>query len=100
MCRQLAACMRQLGTEGVPFTTRAAAHSGGGQVLIEGGAVIDLCGLHRVVADDAEAQTITIEAGARWLDVIEQLAPAAGGRRSSPTTRARRSAARSRSAVR
>jgi len=81
---QLAACMRQLGTEGVPFTTRAAAHSGGGQVLIEGGAVIDLCGLHRVVADDAAAQTITIEAGARWLDVIEQLAPA--GRRPTVLT--------------
>ena len=81
---QLAACMRQLATEGVPFTTRAAAHSGGGQVLIDGGAVIDLRGLHRVVSDDAAAQTITIEAGARWLDAIEQLAPA--GRRPTVLT--------------
>jgi len=81
---QLAATMRQLGTEGVPFTTRAAAHSGGGQVLIDRGAVIDLRGLHRVVADDADAQTLTIEAGAAWLDAIEHLAPA--GRRPTVLT--------------
>lgn len=81
---QLAACMRQLGVEGVPFTTRAAAHSGGGQVLIDGGAVIDLRALNRVVADDAESQTITVEGGARWLDVIEHLAPA--GRRPTVLT--------------
>lgn len=72
---QLAACMRQLGIEGVSFTTRAGAHSGGGQVLIDGGAVIDLRALNRVVADDPDGQTITVEGGARWLDAIEYLAP-------------------------
>ncbi len=73
---QLAATMRQLGREGVPFTTRAAAHSAGGQVLIDGGAVIDLRGLDRIVADDPGAQTITAESGAWWLDVARHLAPA------------------------
>jgi cytokinin dehydrogenase len=72
---QLAACMRQLGIEGIPFTTRAGAHSSGGQVLIEGGVVIDLRALNRVLADDPELQTVTVEGGARWLDVIEYLAP-------------------------
>ncbi|MCE9573764.1 MAG: FAD-binding oxidoreductase [Deltaproteobacteria bacterium] len=73
---QLAAVMRELAAQGVPFTTRAAAHSAGGQVLSDGGAVIDLRGLDRIVADDPAAQTITVESGAWWLAVTRHLAPA------------------------
>jgi FAD/FMN-containing dehydrogenase len=76
---QLAACLRRLAADHIPFTIRAAAHSAGGQVLIDGGAVIDVRGLRRVISDDPAAQIITVEAGAWWLDVVEQLAPS--GRR-------------------
>jgi FAD/FMN-containing dehydrogenase len=71
---QLAACLRRLDGDAIPFTIRAAAHSAGGQVLIDGGAVIDMRALCRVIADDPTAQTITVEAGSWWLDVVDRLA--------------------------
>ena len=70
---ELATCMRVLGREGIAFTTRAAAHSAGGQVLSDG-VVVDLRGLDRIVADDPAAQTITAGAGAWWLALADHLA--------------------------
>lgn len=81
---ELAACVAELAACAIPFTTRGAGHSSGGQVLIEGGAVLDIRALSRIVRDDAAAQTITVEAGAWWLSVYEHLAQA--GRRPTVLT--------------
>lgn len=53
---------------------RGAATSGlGGAVPVRGGVVIDLTGLSSVVDIDRENGAATVEAGARWSDVIEAL---------------------------
>jgi cytokinin dehydrogenase len=70
---QLAGALRELATRRVPYKLRGAAHTAGGQVLIDGGAVVDLTGLDRIVADDPAGETITIEGGATWLAVAEHL---------------------------
>lgn len=54
---------------------RGAATSGlGGAVPVRGGVVIDLKGLNRVTDIDVAGGTATVEAGARWSDVMEALA--------------------------
>ncbi|MFN0246642.1 MAG: FAD-binding oxidoreductase [Kofleriaceae bacterium] len=70
---QLAACMRHLFATRTPYTTRGAAHSSGGQALIDGGVVIDMRHLARVVDDDPAGETVTVEGGAWWLAVVEHL---------------------------
>jgi FAD/FMN-containing dehydrogenase len=65
---QLAGCMRALRERGVAYKIP------GGQVLSDGGAVIDTRHLARIV-DDSGAETITAEGGALWLDVCEHLVP-------------------------
>jgi cytokinin dehydrogenase len=72
---QLAACMRHLFATRTRYTTRGAAHSSGGQVLIDGGVVIDLRHLDRVVDDDPAGETVTVEGGMWWLAVVEHLHP-------------------------
>lgn len=70
---QLAACMRFLSAAGIPFKTRGAGHSSGGQALLDDGVVIDVRHLARVVADDPDAETITVEGGMWWLALVEHL---------------------------
>ncbi len=70
---ELAACVAFLRTLELPWVARGTGHSSGGRVLVpEGGAVIDLRHLARVVADGGA--TITVEAGTWWLAVLEHLA--------------------------
>jgi len=69
----LAACLRALAAAEVPFKARGGGHSSGGQVLIEAGAVIDLGGLGRILADDPRGETITVEGGCTWLSLFEYL---------------------------
>jgi len=64
---QLAECMTSLYRRGIPFKVRGTGHSNGGQTLIDDGAVIDTRWLRRVVADDPEGQTLTIEGGC-WME--------------------------------
>lgn len=70
---QLAATLAMLRERRVPYKIRGAAHSSGGQVLIEGGAVVDLRRLGRILDDDPEQQLVTVEGGATWLDVATHL---------------------------
>lgn len=64
---ELAATLRELAARRIPLKIRGAGHSNGGQVLIEGGAVVDVRALCRVVADDPDAELLTVEGGA-WFE--------------------------------
>jgi len=70
---ELAGALAELAARRTPYKLRGAAHTAGGQVLIDGGAVVDLTGLDRIVADDPAGETITVEGGATWLAVAEHL---------------------------
>jgi FAD/FMN-containing dehydrogenase len=70
---QLAACLGFLAAERVPYKLRGAAHSASGEILIEGGAVVDLAGLAGIVADDGDGETITALGGTSWLALWEHL---------------------------
>ena len=54
----------------IPVIPRGAASWGfGGVVPTRGGIVIDLSPFRRILAIDAAAKTVTVEAGARWSDI-------------------------------
>ena len=72
---ELAACVTFFAANHVRHKVRGAGHGSGGQVLIDDGVVVDLRYLARIVADDPAAQTITIEGGCWWLDVVRHLYP-------------------------
>ncbi len=71
---QLAECLRHLAATGRPYKLRGAAHSSGGEVLTDGGAVVDLGALSGIVADDPGAEEITVLGGTTWLAAWEHLA--------------------------
>ncbi|HKA91589.1 MAG TPA: FAD-binding oxidoreductase [Haliangiales bacterium] len=73
---QLAECLRHLAAAGTPYKLRGAGHSSSGEVLTDGGAVVDLAGLAGVVADDPAAEEITVLGGTTWLAAWEHLAAA------------------------
>ena len=53
--------------EGIPLTPRGKASSGyGGAVPMKGGVVVDFGRMKQVVATDAAARTVTVEAGINW----------------------------------
>jgi FAD/FMN-containing dehydrogenase len=76
---QVAECLRWLGAAQIPYKLRGAAHSCSGEVLSDGGAVVDLADLAGIVDDDPNGETITALGGTTWLAVWERLA--ATGRR-------------------
>ncbi len=69
---ELAAQVRALRAERVPWVVRGAGHSSGGQALIHGGAVIEMRNLTAILADTGAA--ITVQAGIHWLALVEHLA--------------------------
>jgi FAD/FMN-containing dehydrogenase len=69
---QLAASLRLLADAAMPYKIRGAAHSPGGEVLSDGGAVVDLAGLAGIV-DEADDE-ITVLGGTTYLEMWEQLA--------------------------
>jgi FAD/FMN-containing dehydrogenase len=79
---ELRACVKLLRDEQIPWKARGSGHSSGGQVLSSGGAIVSTAGLGRVLelrtgaagAADASAE-ITVEGGARWLDLVRCTAP-------------------------
>jgi len=71
---QLAECLRHLAGARLPYKLRGAAHSSGGEVLTDGGAVVDLAAVSGIVADDPDAEEITVLGGTTWLAVWEHLA--------------------------
>jgi FAD/FMN-containing dehydrogenase len=70
---EVATCFGFLAAERLPYKLRGAAHSASGEVLIEGGAVVDLSGLAGIVADDPDGETITALGGTSWLALWEHL---------------------------
>ncbi|MFT7583374.1 MAG: cytokinin dehydrogenase [Myxococcota bacterium] len=65
----LSRCLRMLRRRQIPFKTRGAGHTAGGQTLIEEGVILDLRWLKRIVGDAPNADRITVEAGMWWLEV-------------------------------
>ena len=70
---QVAASLAYLAGRRLPYKLRGAAHSPGGEVLSEGGAVVDLGGLSGIVAEGDDE--ITALGGTTWLALWERLAP-------------------------
>lgn len=72
---QLIACVSFLQERSIPYKTRGAAHSSGGQVLIEQGAVLDLSDLNHIIEDRPEQNEILVDGGILWLNVTDYLHP-------------------------
>lgn len=70
---QLVAAVAFLNERSIPYKIRGAAHSSGGQVLTDDGAVIDLSGLSRILEDDPDNEEIRVEGGIWWLHLAEYL---------------------------
>ena len=70
---QLSLCMEKLLACQIPYHTRGAAHSSGGQSLSDGGAIISTAGLNRILDDRPYADQIVVQGGTHWLSVIERL---------------------------
>lgn len=70
----LQATLRFLRAESQPYKVRGAAHSSSGEVLSDGGAIVDLRQLSATLGSDPVAGTVQVQAGATWLSVIERLA--------------------------
>ena len=72
---ELVELVRWAGREGIPLTPRGKASSGyGGAIPVKGGIVVDFYRMKNVVAVDADAQTVTAEAGMTWEKLDAQLA--------------------------
>lgn len=69
---ELAACVAMARALGLRWRARGAGHSSGGQPLLEGGVILDLRHLNRIVEDDGAS--LTVEAGIWWLEVFRHLA--------------------------
>jgi len=67
----LARTLRFLAEEKQPYRLRGAGFGAGGQVVADGGVVVDLTRLDRII--DVGAGEITVEGGATWLAVGDRL---------------------------
>ena len=61
------------GDPGVPLCPAGTLHSMGGQQLAEGGVSISSSGLQRIGPLDPESETVWVEAGVRWPDLVRWL---------------------------
>ena len=59
-----------------PIAVGGARHSMGGHIATQGALFIDMRTFNRIVALDAAAKRITVQAGARWRDIQEHVDPA------------------------
>ena len=59
-----------------PIAIGGARHSMGGQIATAGALHIDMRRFNKVVAFSPEAKTITVQAGARWREILEYIDPA------------------------
>jgi cytokinin dehydrogenase len=72
---QLAATVDFLNEASISYKVRGTAHSAGGQVLFDEGAVLDLTLLNNIVEDSPETEQITVEGGISWLSLAQYLRP-------------------------
>src|SRR5262249_55024972 len=73
--KQLISAVRFFREQRIPYKTRGAGHSSGGQVLTDRGAILDLSLLTGIVKDDPDAEQITVETGTWWLEIAQKLHP-------------------------
>lgn len=67
--RDIATLIRFAGPLGIPVAPRGQGHQTYGQAQVAGGVVIDLSTLDAITVD-ADARTVTAQAGALWYDVL------------------------------
>lgn len=67
---EVRAALLQARRRGLPVAIAGGRHAMGGQQFIEGGCVLDLRGLNRVLGFDREHGLITVEAGATWPELM------------------------------
>lgn len=71
---QAQAALRFLYDAAIPFSLRGAAHSPAGEVLSDGGAVLDLRGLSSLLPT-ASPDAVRVQGGCHWLSLCLPLAP-------------------------
>jgi len=71
----VAAVLRFARERGCAVSTRAAAHTQTGQALNEGGILLDMTSMSRILDVDAAGMTATCEAGVVWKDLVAHIAP-------------------------
>jgi FAD/FMN-containing dehydrogenase/ferredoxin len=70
----LSSVMRRAAEEGLTIIPRGAASSPfGGSVPVVGGLVVDMSRMDRIIDVDAAGATVTVEAGARWADIDNEV---------------------------
>lgn len=62
-------------THRIAVSTRAQAHTQTGQALNEGGILIDINALDKILAVDVKGKTATVQAGVIWKDLVAHLHP-------------------------
>ncbi len=70
---QIAALMKSAQEFSVPVTVRGGGLTTEGESVAFGGVLLDMTGMSRVVAIDAEAMTVRTEAGIFWASLAEEL---------------------------
>lgn len=73
--RDVAATLRFAARTGLNVATRGEAHTQSGQALIEGGIVLDLTSLDRILEVDPASPSVTCEAGVLWRDLVARVQP-------------------------
>jgi hypothetical protein len=59
----------------IPFSTRAQAHTQTAQALNEGGILLDVNSLDKILEVDRTAKTATVQAGVVWRDLVSHVFP-------------------------
>ena len=67
--------VRYAATHRLPLSTRGGAHSQSGQSLNDNGLVLDMKSLNQVVILDASQETVLVEGGILWGDLVNALLP-------------------------
>ncbi|MEE9217685.1 MAG: FAD-binding protein [Acidobacteriota bacterium] len=73
--QDVARTLRFAAEHGLKVSTRGEAHTQSGQALVQGGIVLDLTSLNRILEVDPEGATVTCEGGAVWRDLVTRLEP-------------------------
>lgn len=84
----VSAVVKLAATRGVPVIPRGSGSSPfGGSVPVNGGIVLDVSTMNRVLSVDRPSMTVAVEAGARWADVDRELEKAGLTLASCPSSR-------------
>ncbi|MFD0657811.1 FAD-binding oxidoreductase [Thermocatellispora tengchongensis] len=72
---EVVAALRYAREQGLPLSVRSGGHGLSGRSTNNGGVVIDLSAMNKVEVLDRQARLVRVEAGARWAQVAQALAP-------------------------